>query len=474
MKPLTKTILWSLLLTFLGLAACGSFFLWKLNQTEKKITTHEENFSILDTLKNFSETQEISLRGAKTDRINILLLGIAGENKPGQFLTDTIMIASLNLKTKQVALLSVPRDLWAKVPDFNFESKINTFYGYGLRQHPQDHERALEPLEKTLENVTSLSIDYWIVANFDGFEELVDAIGGINITNERDIYDPRYPGPNYSYETFELEKGFQHLDGATALKYARMRHNDPEGDFGRAKRQQQVLQSVRNKVFSIGTLTNAAALNKILNALGNNIRTNMAARDLNDFLVLIKNIDTDNINNVVLDAWNKDSLLKVSHVDLNGVHAFILVPRVGNWSEVHDAAQNIFDANARKIRRENISAENARVALIDGSGENIVAGRIKKLLTDNFDYKNVIALSNQKKNLAEKTMVYDLTKGKVPFTLDELTKKIPAASEYSLPKDYSSLLSNIQTDLVVVIGKDIISRYNMDEVSIEEYQANSQ
>jgi len=208
----------------------------------------------------------------------------------------------------------------------------------------------MEPIKKVIENITSLDINYWVVMNFDGFQKAVDAIGGINITNEYDIFDPRYPGPNYSYETFELKKGFHHLDGATALKYARMRHNDPKSDFGRAKRQQQVMQAIKNKIFSTGTLLNPVAINQLLNTLGENVKTNIASSEFADFVALIKNLDTNNINNVVLDAWKKDSLLRGSQI--TGISA--LIPRVSNWSEIQELAQNIFDTNKIKRKREEI------------------------------------------------------------------------------------------------------------------------
>jgi len=177
------------------------------------------------------------------------MLGVAGKGKPGQNLTDTIMIASINPKTNQVALLSIPRDLYVTIPGNNAAMKINAVYQYGLNSTNNDEQKASQMLKSAINNITGLDINYYIVLNFDGFTRVVDTIGGVNITSARDIHDARYPGPNYSYETFDLSAGFHHLDGATALQYARERHDDPEGDFGRAKRNKIFFRLPKAKYF---------------------------------------------------------------------------------------------------------------------------------------------------------------------------------------------------------------------------------
>jgi polyisoprenyl-teichoic acid--peptidoglycan teichoic acid transferase len=448
----------------------GAFFIWKITNTENKINVKNDSpASFFDTFKNLVIPSKINLKGNDNERINILLLGIAGQGKPGNNLTDTIMIASLDMKNGKVALLSIPRDLYVEVPQTLYRNKINAIYEYGLRSYSGDKERAIWPMEEVIKNITSLDINYWAVVNFDGFQKAVDAIGGINITSERDIYDPRYPGPNYSYETFELKKGFHHLDGATALQYARMRHNDPEGDFGRAKRQQQVMQAVKNKIFSTGTLLNAVSLNQFLNVLGDNVKTNISSSEFGDFLKLIKKLDTDNINNVVLDAWKSDSLLRGSH--MIGISA--LIPRIGNWSEVQEIAQNIFDTNELKKKREEIVKENAIVIIINKSGNNLVLSQINNLLKDSFGYKNVITLSDSERDLENETIVYDLTGKNKPFTLNELIKKLPAKTSENLDVKYKKIISNVSADLILIVGKDLIPRYSMAEVSFRDYNEDS-
>ncbi len=467
-----KLILWLTLVILLVGIIYGSFFIWKINKTENQIKNNPDfNFSFLDTAKNLIlPTHKNKLRHSDKNRINILLLGIAGTNKAGTNLTDTIMIASINTQTNQIALLSIPRDLYVTIHQTKIQTKINTLYQYGLEHNPHNPDKAIQPLEETLKDITSLDIDYWLVMDFDGFQQIVDAIGGVNITNQRDIYDTHYPGPNYSYETFQLKKGFQHLDGSTALKYARMRHNDPEGDFGRAKRQQQILQAIKNRIFSNTTLLNLTSLNKLFTTLGNNLKTNIQPDELGSFLDLLKKLDTQNINNAVLDAWKPSSLLIVSHVFYGNLRSFVLIPRIGNWDETRKLAQNIFLTNQNNSRHQKISQENASIVLIDKSGYPNILSRIKHLLKYNLDYKNIIVIDDPLKSKVNKTLIYDLTNGNKPFTLDELIKILSAQTTPTLDEHYKKLLTHIKTDLVVIIGKNSFSRYNMSQDSLEDYK----
>ncbi|MDZ4384891.1 MAG: LCP family protein, partial [Candidatus Moranbacteria bacterium] len=435
----------------------------------KKVSIeNSEPSSFLETMRSIASKKPSDLRGADMDRINILLLGVAGNDKPGKFLTDTIIVASLDLKTNRVALLSVPRDLYVQIPDAKIWTKINSVYQYGLDNLKDENGLASQAVKKTVTGITGLDIDYYIVLNFNGFEKVIDDIGGINIMNGRDIYDARYPGPNFSYETFELSKGFHQLDGATALKYARERHDDPEGDFGRAKRQQQIMQATKNKIFSAGTFFNVFTLNDLFKTLGENIRTDIPTEDFAGFFELVKKLDTDNINNVVVDAWNEDSLLKVSHVQYGPTRAFVLIPRVGNYGEIRELAENIFDLNKIKRRREEISKEDASIAIINKSGDAKIIAKIKKVLEDNLNYRNVTVLAGRDRSLSGKTVVYDSTGGRKPFTLDEIATRLPADVSYAPGPDISEALQNKTADMVLVIGEDVIERYNMEEDTIED------
>lgn len=477
-KGTKKLLLWKaifaiIILSISATLLLGAFLVYRFNSFGKKINPEsKKEISLVETVRELVTKDYPPLR-SQDGRINILLLGIAGEGKPGQNLTDTIMVLSINTDSDRIAMLSLPRDLFVKIPGTGSESKINSIYQIGLGQE-KDRVAGAELIKKTVGDVLGEDIDYYAILNFQGFEKIIDAIGGINIMNERDILDTSYPGPNYSYETFELKKGFHHLDGKTALKYARERHNDPEGDFGRAKRQQQIMQSVKNKIFSIKTLFNVFALNEMFVALEDNIRTDIQTEEIGSFLELAKKLDTQNINNVVVDAWSKDSLLKVAHVPLGGVNAFVLVPKTGNYFEIRELAKNIFDLDSIKRRKEEIQKEDARIAIIDRSGDAYLYQKIRKVLMEHMEYKNIREIfPDDRKPDQESTEYYELSPGSKPFTLDELGKVLSAKfspdnsrlDAYGLPED---------TDIVIELGKDLIEKYNVEEGTLEEWQASQE
>jgi LCP family protein required for cell wall assembly len=434
----------------------GVFLFLKLYSTGQKITIKNDS-SLGSALSSFISSENKTLRGEENGRINILLLGAAGKGKPGQNLTDTVMIASLDTKSNRVALLSLPRDLYVKIPDTKSYTKINSLYQYGLH-----NDQGADPIRKSVEEITGLEINYFAIVDFAGFTKVIDDLGGITVQNERDILDTRFPGPGYSYETFKLAKGSQHLDGATALKYVRERHNDPDGDFGRAKRQQQVIQAVKNKAFSLGTFFNVFAVNNLLSDLGDNVKTDIAMDELESFIALSRKADTQNIVNVVADAWEKDSLLKVSHTFFGSQRAFILVPRVGSYSEIHDLASNIFDLDAIRRRKSEIEKESAEISIINQSGEPALLVKIKTLLKDKLKLK-VISAENSK-IVSDQTTVSDQTNGQKLFTLDELIKKLPA----TLSEEKSDIMT--KADLTIRLGKDLIIPYGFEEDSIEEFK----
>jgi len=470
-RILIKKLVWILVIIILAtIISYGVYFSWKTyavsrkmnsDSPQQKTTLTQYARAIVSPIIPISRTP---LKGESDGRINILLLGAAGEHKPGGNLTDTVMLMSVDTKNKKVALLSLPRDLYVQIPDSGTFTKINSLYPIGIKQN-----EGVNLIKETVEKITGITLNYYVAIDFDGFKKVIDQIGGINVTSSRDIYDASYPGPNYSYETFSLSKGFHVLDGDTALKYVRERHNDPEGDFGRAKRQQQVIQAVKNKLFSVQTLLNVVTLNNILNTLGDSIKTDIAFEDIDGFIKLSKEVDMQNITNVVADAWKSDSLLKVSHVTLGNAVAFILVPRVGNYSEIQDLEKNIFNLDELKKRQESIATENARIEIVNQSGDNQLAYKIQKLLIDKLGMNDVSVVQKSQDSIATQTTVTDNSNGTKLFTLDELIKKLPASLSNSVLADNS-----IKDDIIITLGSDLIDVYKYEENTMQELESANQ
>lgn len=462
-KKTVKIILIILLFTAISVAI---YFSWKTYQVSRKINSEMESrpsfsksmLALATPIMN--KENRTPLKGEESGRINILLMGAAGEHKPGGNLTDTVMVMSINTKDKKVALLSLPRDFYAPIGKTKSFAKLNSLYPIGIKEG-----EGVNLIKDAAEQITGQVLNYYLVVDFDAFEKIVDDIGGINIVSERDIYDATYPGPNYSYQTFALSKGFHQLDGATALKYVRERHDDPEGDFGRAKRQQQVIQAVKNKMFSLKTFFNVVAISNILDTLGENVKTDITIEEMESFITLTKLLDLENIDNVVIDAWKPDSLLKVSHVQTSTGNAFILIPRVGNYSEIQDVATSIFNQDELRSRKEKITSENAKIVIINNSGDYKLAFKIKDLLTDKLNIKDVSIKQSKDEIIQPMTTVLQKSASDKIFTLDELVKKIPAKLD-------NNSFADEENDFTINLGADLIDIYNYEEDKIDMNEFN--
>jgi polyisoprenyl-teichoic acid--peptidoglycan teichoic acid transferase len=174
-------------------------------------------------------------------RQSILILGSDArpdEIKRGEVgRTDTLLVFVGDRALPRVAMLSVPRDLWVQIPGYGQE-RINAAFEMGGGQ----------TAKQTVSNVIGQPIDRYLVIGLQGVRDVVDAVGGIDITVPQAIHDDAYPTDDYGYQTVDIPAGRQHMDGDTALKYARTRHQD--SDFARTARQQQVVAAVRNAMLN--------------------------------------------------------------------------------------------------------------------------------------------------------------------------------------------------------------------------------
>ncbi len=455
----------------LGLAFLTSIAVaYKFYSTSQKVITENPPDSFLKSLRDITSKNLKPLRGEKDGRINILLLGLAGENYPGENLTDSIIIASVNPQTYQTSMLSIPRDLYVQIPDTNSWTKINALYARGHDRHGNPTD-GIDDLKKALAEITGLPIHYYVTLDFDGFTHVIDELGGIKVQVPRAIHDERYPGPNYSYETFDIEEGLCTFDGKTALKYARTRH-DEDGDFGRAFRQQLILKSVRTKAFSIETLVNVPAVNNILNILGDHLRTDIPLDELESFLELSKKIDTHLTINKVLDAGHPDSVMAVSHVNLGGVRAFILIPRTGNYDEIQDIAKNIFDLELIERKKKEIAKEEATVAVVNASGISSFEKKLNNLL-EKLGYETKSAMPATIKSLQptsqNQTVIIDLTNGLKPFSLEDLSKKFSAEIAKNIPGNIPGQCQ--KADFCLLAGSSLINSLNYEEGTVEDLES---
>jgi LCP family protein required for cell wall assembly len=206
-------------------------------------------------------------------RVNLLVLGIDQRgSQGGYFRTDTMIIVSVDPKANSVGIISVPRDLWVPIWGYDIENRINTAHYYGdARAYPGGGPALARD---TVAYNLGIPIHHYIRLNFSAFEKLIDEIGGIELYVEKTINDPLYPDEGTGYDPFYLPAGQHHLDGKTALKYARSRHGT--GDFDRAQRQQQVILAARDQVVQLNQLPRLIANGpEILSTLGDSVRTDL-------------------------------------------------------------------------------------------------------------------------------------------------------------------------------------------------------
>ena len=212
-----------------------------------------------------SEKRQEPIMLAQKDPFSVLMLGV-DEREGDRGRSDTIIVLAVNPTNNSVKMLSIPRDTRTEIAGKGNEDKINHAYAFGGVPMAVD----------TVENFLDIPIDYYMQINMEGFKEIVDAVGGVTVQNDL----------NFSVEDYNYPIGEIKLTGDEALNYARMRYEDPRGDFGRQMRQRQIIKAVINEGISLSSLTNFST---IFSALGKNVKTNLSFEQMMDIQKNYKN-----------------------------------------------------------------------------------------------------------------------------------------------------------------------------------------
>lgn len=254
-KKIRKWTCTVLLVIILGaLYGCGAYAYSMLNTAHKTITKTYREVRI-------KKARNVSKVLNEKKPISILLLGTdtgdLGRDDTGR--TDTLIIATVNPATQRTTLTSIPRDTLLKIPGCSDSyDKINAAYSVG----------GVPMAIKSVQKLLDVPIDYYVLINMGGLRQIVDAIGGITIT----------PTLTFQYEDANVVEGQKtELDGKAALSYARMRHDDPLQDYGRQKRQRQVIQALAKKAL---TFSNVSKFDDILDAVKDNMKTDLSYDDM--------------------------------------------------------------------------------------------------------------------------------------------------------------------------------------------------
>ena len=234
------------------------------------------------------------------ERLNILLLGIdERQQEQGPWRTDTMILLTIDPPTRAAGMLSIPRDLWVPIPAYDIEGKINTAHFIGDAEGYPGGGPALAM--STVQYNFGIPVQYYVRLNFTAFEKLIDLIGGVDICVDQTIDDPQYPDSGFGYEPLHIDAGCQHMDGRLALKYARTRHTEL-GDFDRARRQQQVILAVRERITQPGVLPGLITqAGTVFQTLGDSIQTNFTLDQLVRLANLGSKIDLSKIQSLVIE-----------------------------------------------------------------------------------------------------------------------------------------------------------------------------
>ena len=314
----------------------AGFFTIRLWAALHAISPHSSPADLIVTLAHAQSDDPGSL-GWKIkhgERINILLLGYGGPGHDGPYLTDSIMLVSIRATSRQAVLISLPRDLWVRIPALpnngSMVGKLNNAYAIGTDHHNYPNVRAQWKTDTgggdlaaaTISQITNQHVDYWIGVDFTAFRDLVNALGGVQLNVPTPLDDPYYPaGETTGYMHIHFNAGPQQLDGERALEYARSR--ETTSDFDRSRRQQAIMLAVRQKAMSVDAVPH---LFQLLSALETNVRTNLRPQEIQQLAELAGQFKDADIRHIGIDTSN---LLR-SGYSSNG--QYILLPRDPTFS----------------------------------------------------------------------------------------------------------------------------------------------
>lgn len=438
------------------MAAIGAHASYRASTHGTSVLSEFSNFfsfgSVNNLQHNGSSTDPNDPLATPDGRLNILLLGIGGEGHEGSQLTDTIIIASLDRESKKVGLVSIPRDLAYPLGDGRYQ-KINAVNAYAEKEHPGE---GAKHTAQDFSRQFNIRIDRTVKIDFKGFAAFIDALGGIDVPVENSFTDRAYPtdddGPDpYKVQTVSFTKGDEHMTGKRALIFVRSRHgNNGEGsDIARSKRQQLVLESIRKKLLSVGTLSNPKKVSEIWASISNHVQTDLGAWDVLKFLPVATHFSKSNLVMNVLTTGANGELYPQKTADAGD----LLFPKKADWSEIRNIIANPFVgkiAQLDAIRTE----EPIRVEIRNGTTKIGFAAQISSKLTE-AGYQ-IGATGNASQRNYEKSVIVDYTNGANPESLAKLKKLLDA--NVSLGSPEKGIAST--TQFLIILGRSSANLVN--------------
>ncbi|MFH2019450.1 MAG: LCP family protein [bacterium] len=268
-------------------------------------------------------------------RTNLVFLGMGGEGHEGGDLTDSMIFVSLDHATQTITLIPLPRDIWVDT----MKAKLNTAYHYGNEKR----EGGGRDLAKSaVSEIIGQPVHYALALDFQGFIKAIDAVGGIDVEVERSFDDYKYPVPGKEtaipesdrYEHLHFEAGMTHMDGTTALKFARSRYAEGEEgtDFAREARQQKIILAFKSKLLETKTFLNLDTLNNVFSSFKTSIDTDIPESDYGSFLKFFLSFERAGqpLKSISLEEYFLSPKNKSPYQG-----QWVLIPQIG-WQDIYD------------------------------------------------------------------------------------------------------------------------------------------
>ena len=449
-----RIIFWSSMSIFVIFLGIGGWMVYRALYATSHIFKGNALSAIVSAVQ-----PDVPLKMDQYGNTNILLLGTSESdpNHPGAQLTDSMMVASMNAKTHQMFLVSIPRDLWVTYSQpcaAGYSGKINAVYECNLGSNyqgissTQNDEMTAETMTASkVGDVTGVPIQYVIHMNLAVIQKVVDAVGGIDITidspDPRGILDRNFDWRcNYTCYLVKYPNGPAHLTGTNAMWLAQARNDAggyglPRSNFDREANQRKILTATKDKAMSVGFLANPINVVNFLDALGSNIHTTIDTSEIKSFVDEVKNLPNSNISSVDIQ---EDSTVLTTGTGPDG--SSIVKPTAGleDYSDLQAFMGKLLQGEAPVI------SEQATVDVLNGSGTPGAAQQVADTLTSTgVTLGNVASITTG--NYPQYT-VYDLSKGTKPKSLAAIESKLGVkTASTALPAGVTS-----SAQLVVIVG----------------------
>jgi LCP family protein required for cell wall assembly len=395
-------------------------------------------------------------------QVNVLLLGMGGYENDAPFLTDSIMAVTIDPNSHRVMLASIPRDLVARMnlqtnPNSIWTNKINAAYEVPytniiccVAPQYQGRDGGGHAAEHEVGKITGLTFDKYIAIDFVAFRDMVNALGGVDVCLTSNLDDYEYPNYGHGYIALHYKAGCQHLSGEQALQVARSRHAiEPQqsSDFGRSRRQQDIMQAIKKKATTVNGWAKAPQL---LDALQKNIHTDMSLADMKAIYDWGKNLPDSAILRLALTAPSGAAAGNFLYGGNCGMgYASQLCPEDPSYRMIHQYIASAFID-------QSLLAERAPVQFANGSYTySDLADRVTTMLDPlGLQLANPILHSN-----SAKTLILDYSGGQFPKTTAWLASYFGGQVIAATPASPQPARGQQTYGIVVVLGHDFGARW---------------